>query len=1164
MSATRRILARLPVIALPVLLSCSSPAPPLAEDAPEILVFSRTTEYRHESIEPGIEALTDRAYDLGIRVEATEDPARFNEDDLSRYRAVVFLNTTGEVLGDRQQLAFERYIQAGGGFVGIHSAADTEWKGNLWPWYTRLVGAAFLSHPDPENVQQARLAVVDPSHPATSSLPDEWTHEDEFYDFHRPNPNVTTLLEVDESTYEGGRTGSPHAISWFHEFDGGRSFYTGLGHPTEAYESELFLNHVFGGLRWAMGDRLPTLSEADTRPEDWRIVPEVLAEDIGEPMGMAFTPGGELYVAERSGAVHRWDEETRALVPVVTLGAFTAVEHGLAGIVFDPGFETNGWVYLYWAHRADGERPVYRLARYRLQDGSLDLDSEKILLTVPVDHGPTSHEGGSMQFDSDGNLWLSTGDDTNPHESGGYAPLDGRPERTIYDSRRSAANSQDLRGKILRIRPTDDGSYEIPAGNLFADPTDGRPEIYAMGLRNPFRLSVDSETGTLYWGEIGPDADKDDPARGPRGFDEVNRTTRPGNFGWPFVIGPGVPYARYDWDRNEAGARFDPTAPANDSPRNTGLRELPPAQPAWLWYSYSEAGPFFDLESGSTATGRSAMVGPVFRRDDYAVTDETLPAYYDGKLFVYEFMRDWVKVVSMKDDGSIEKIEAFPTEIELVAPIDMKAAPDGTLYVLEYGSTWFKSNVDSRLTRFSYFAGDNPLPSARASVTPALGAAPLRIALDGSASFDRNPEDVLTYAWTLYRPDGSSTSVSREHTAEVTIEEPGEYDVELVVTDTGGGSSTASTRVIVGNEPPEIELRIGPNQSLFFEDQPIEYSAKVSDAEDGSTIDGGIDPASVRVSVEYEPDGSFARGPLYESRVAFGSLDPAIEAIDEYGCLSCHQPETESAGPSFEGVAQRYEGDLEKARPLARKIIEGGSGAWGDRAMPAQPHVTDEHAIAMANFVLRGTSGGGVGGRPLDGQVPLDRHEVEDTEVISGLIRGAYVVQASYTDQGAGEVGPITRQERRVLRPARMPVSSLDDIPANSRITIEPDRIPESIRGYTPEFPEDFEVIMGRNAEAISLDALDFTGVRQIDLWGVALSMFMSGGFVDLRLDAPDGRVVGTIEIPSTLLPELTIGSATIEPIDGRHDLYLSYRNDEEDREALLFMLLMIEFKRAS
>lgn len=278
---------------------------------------------------------------------------------------------------------------------------------------------------------------------------------------------------------------------------------------------------------------------------------------------------------------------------------------------------------------------------------------------------------------------------------------------------------------------------------------------------------------------------------------------------------------------------------------------------------------------------------------------------------------------------------------------------------------------------------------------------------------------------------------------------------------------------------------------------------------------------------------------------------------------SCHQLGAESAGPSFESVAQRYDGNLEKARPLARKIIEGGSGVWGDRAMPAQPHVMDEHAIAMANFILRGTSGGGIGGRPLDGKVTLDRHEAEDTEVISGLIRGAYVVQASYTDQGAGEIGPITRQERRVLRSARIPVSSLDDIPANNRITIDPERIPDSVRGYTPEFPEDFEIIMGRNAEVISLDALDFTGVRQIDLWGTALSMFMSGGFVDLRLDAPDGRVVGTIEIPSTLLPELTIGSVPIEPIEGRHDLYLSYRNDDEDPAELLFMLLMIEFKRA-
>lgn len=1153
------------LLAVALLGGCTS-RPPLPPDAPEALVFSRTTEFRHSSIEAGIEALTDRAHDLGIRIVATEDPTYFDEDRLSGYRAVVFLNTTGDVLNDAQQLAFERYIQAGGGFVGIHSAADTEWKGNHWPWYTRLAGAAFLSHPT-DNVQEARIDVVDASHPATAPLPAEWVRTDEYYDYQRLNPNVRTLLTVDESTYEGATTGDPHAISWFHEFDGGRAFYTGVGHTEESFEEDAVLDHIFGGLTWAMrdGDPVAPLDDPKHRPEDWRIVTEVLAEGIGEPMNMAFTPSGALYIVERNGTIRFWDEATRTTPEIAQLDVFTQAENGLAGIVFDPNYETNGWVYLYWAEAKDEEaRPAYRLARYELRGTELDLDSEKILLTIPIERGPTSHEGGSMQFDADGNLWLSTGDDSNPHQSEGRAPLDSREAGTIYDSRRSAGNTQDLRGKILRLHPEADGSYSIPDGNLFDAAEDGRPEIYAMGLRNPFRLSVDSKTGVLYWGEIGPDADDDDATRGPRGFDEVNRTSSPGNFGWPFVIGPGLPYAEYDWETETAGPFFDPEALRNTSPRNTGLRELPPAQPAWLWYAYTDAGQFYDLESGSSETGRSAMAGPVFHRSDYAVTDQTLPSYYEGKLFLYEFVRDWVKLISMDDDGTIRKIEPFPIELDLVAPIDMKMGPDGTLYILEYGSTWFTRNADSRLSRVSYFSGDNPLPSARAAVAPVMGAVPLRLTLDGSESYDRNPDDELTYEWFLHGPDGSATSIANTENADITLEAPGQYNLELVVTDTGGGSSRSAVTVIAGNEPPEIDIQFSGNRSLYFDDESIDYTVRVSDNEDGSTEDGGIDPASVRVLAEYRPDGLAELLPSHSTRVAFGSLDPAVEAIDEYGCLSCHQPAADSAGPAFEKIAARYEGNLEHARPLAQKMIEGGQGVWGDRAMPAQPHVTEERALQIANYILRGSAEGGVGGHPLEGPIQFNQHEAEETELVGRLLRGTYVLQATYTDEGGeGAAGPTTRRERYVVRPARMPVSAADNVPVGDRLALRMDMVPESFRSYVPAIPEGLSFVIARNGGFISYDDLDLTGIRRIAIYGTAPSMAMSGGFIDIHLDAPDGPLLGSIEMASTLLPTMTGGELAFEPVDGLQDLYLVFRNDDVDENRFIFMPAMIEFKRS-
>lgn len=1148
--------------------ACSKPDLPL--DAPAVLVFSKTDEYRHANIESGVEALQDEAHDRGIRVVATEDAAVFEEDELAKYRAVVFFNTTGDVLDDAQQLAFERYVQAGGAFVGIHAAADTEWKENRWPWYTRLVGAAFASHPStPSNVQEARLDVADASHPATEKLPGVWQRADEWYDYQRFNPNVKILLTVDEGTYEGGVTGDPHPIAWFHEFDGGRSFYTGLGHTEESFSEDLFLEHLFGGLRFAMGEGRgpPTLDYARVRPEDWRLVSEVLAEGIGEPIAMAFTPAGDLWVVERNGTIRRWDDEAGRLAPVASVEPYTQAENGLAGIVFDPGFEENGWVYLYWsAESQDAPTPFYRLARYDVRDGTIDFESEHVLLTVPIDYGPTSHEGGALQFDADGNLWLSTGDDTNPHGSDGHSPLDGREGRDIYDSRRSAADTQDLRGKILRIEPQNDGGYAIPEGNLFDDPAEGRPEIYAMGLRNPYRLYYDSKSGTLYWGEVGPDGRDDSKTRGPRGYDEFNRTREPGNFGWPFLIGPNLPYATYDFEVEEAGAFFEPDALRNDSPGNQGLRELPEARPAWMAYAYEQT-PHepFDLVGPGEEPSRTAMVGLLFRRDEYEETPETWPTYYDGKLVIYEFMRDWIRLVSMDDDGAVRKIEKLPIDVDLVAPIDVKMGPDGTLYVLEYGSVWFTRNTDSRLVRVSYFPGDNPLPVARASVDPALGAAPLEIALDGSGSFDRNPDDELVFRWVVHTAEGESEVASSDRATAV-LEEPGEYEIELRVTDTGKGVSSVRVPVVVGNEPPEVALDLAGNQSFFFDGAPLAYAVRVHDTEDGSTTDGGIAAGDVKVQVAYHPEGRGDGTPWRESRAVLGTIDPAAEAIDQYGCLSCHQTDRDSAGPPFSAIAERYQGDPERVRALARKVIDGGGGAWGDRAMAAQPHVSDEKALQMVSYILLGPGGGDAAGLPLEGRIDFGRHaaDSEEWEMLGTLVDGVYTVSATYTDTGGNDVGPITRRESRTLRAPRFPASMADRFEGAMLVAMpDHDSLPSVLAGSIPKMPEDFQMLVAQADGGYAVfEDIDFGGIDRVLVGGTAPSMVFGGGFLEFRTDAPDGPLIDTAEIESALVPDVAIVEADVSQLDGVHDLYLVFRRYDGSDDPP-FLLAVIEFVRA-
>ncbi|PVY42953.1 ThuA domain-containing protein [Pontibacter virosus] len=225
----------------------SSVSDPEAESS-RILVFSKTAGFRHASIPAGKAALLKLGREHQVKVDTTENAAYFVADSLQRYQAVVFLNTTLDVLNPEQQVAFENYIRNGGGFAGIHAASDTEYD---WPWYTKLVGAQFESHP---KVQQAVVAVVDKNHLATEGLPSRWERTDEWYNFKNLNPDVHVLAKLDESTYEGGKNGAHHPIAWYHAYDGGRAFYTGLGHTEESYSEPAFLRHIWGGIAYSMGE----------------------------------------------------------------------------------------------------------------------------------------------------------------------------------------------------------------------------------------------------------------------------------------------------------------------------------------------------------------------------------------------------------------------------------------------------------------------------------------------------------------------------------------------------------------------------------------------------------------------------------------------------------------------------------------------------------------------------------------------------------------------------------------------------------------------------------------------------------------------------------------------------------------------------------------------
>jgi glucose/arabinose dehydrogenase len=778
----------------------------------DVLVFIETAGFRHDSIAAGIATIQQLGAQNNFNVVATDDPATFNAANLAQFEAVVFLNTTGDVLDASHQSAFESYIEAGGGFVGVHAAADTEYN---WPWYGQLVGAYFSSHPA---IQQATIEVADRVHPSTAGLPDRWVRTDEWYNFQlNPRGKVHVLATLDEASYSGGAMGFDHPIAWSQNIGDGRSWYTGLGHTPATYNEPLFRQHLLGGIQFAAGavaaDAGATVNSNFTKV--------VLDSNTLDPMQLDVAADGRVFYVQRAGAVKVWEPSTGMTRIVGQIPVVTSNEDGLLGIVLDPQFSTNGWLYLFYSPISPAEQHV---SRFTVVNGQINLASEKILLKVPVQRTNSNHSGGALGFGPDGNLYIALGDNTSPFASDGYAPIDERPGRSDWDAQKSAANTNDLRGKILRIKPEADGTYSIPAGNLFpSDGSQGRPEIYVMGNRNPFRFSVDSETGWLYWGEVGPDAQGSNPLRGPAGHDEFNQARAAGNFGWPYFVGDNKPYIDYNFATGQSGQPFNPAAPQNNSPNNTGSLTLPPAQPALIWYPYGPSAEFPELGTG----GRTAMAGPVYHFAANSTSTRKLPGYYDDTLLIFEWARNWIKEVKLDSEGKVLKINSFLPNLSFRRPMDMKIGPDGAIYMIEWGSNFGGGNGDSQLIRIDYKA---PLKPATGVTATAQGSNGVHLAwADNTRNetgfrIERSPSDapanyqvVATVAADTTSFDDTGLQAATEYTYRIrTLDTADDGPVSIPVS-----ISTATLTAITGstgNDTYYIE-RIG-NQLRVFENVP--------------------------------------------------------------------------------------------------------------------------------------------------------------------------------------------------------------------------------------------------------------------------------------------------------------------------------------------------------
>lgn len=855
------------------------------------------------------------------------------------------------------------------------------------------------------------------------------------------------------------------------------------------------------------------------KPEDNRFTKVILSDDLNEPMELAVAPDGKVFFIERHGQFSKYDPNDGQTTLIHTFALLPedpdeVYGNGLMGLTLDPNFQKNRFVYVYYT--PDKLPARQSLSRFVLKENDeLDLSSETVILEIPIEREVSAHTGGSLAWDKDGNLYLSTGDNTVPFASGGYAPIDEIEGRITFDAQRSSGNTNDLRGKVLKIHPEADGSYTIPKGNLFPEGTEGtRPEIYVMGTRNPYRISVDQETSILYWGEVGPDAGNDGD-NGPRGYDEINQAKQAGNYGWPYFVGDSKPYPDYNFETKELGELFNAEKPINESVNNTGLRELPPAQKALIWYPYQQSAEFPLVGEG----GRNAMAGPVYHFDENLESSVKFPKYYDKALFIYDWMRSWVFAVRLDEDYNFVSMERFmETNGDFRRPMDLEMGPDGAFYMLEYGSVYGIDNVDARLVRIEYNGG-NRAPESYPTASDTVGIAPLTVKFSGENNYDPDSDDEHSYQWIFEGTEVQSTEASPSYT----FEKNGVYQVRQIVTDAAGAESTGIIEIKVGNTLPEVDIQTNGNRSFFFDDKTLPYEVSVKDAEDEEIAED-----RVHISFAYVPMVSRQENtPGHQMPVPVPLGESLIRASD---CQACHQWTEESVGPNFVQIAQRYE-NQDVVDQLADKIIKGGSGNWGQHYMNGHPQVSENDAKEMVRYILSLAGQAELFDLPMKGSVALNKHQDQGK-------RGRYVLKASYTD-GGGAVVPLTGTDALVLRSNMVEAEDADEV----------DRI-----GRT-----DKQLGSIHNGSWFMLKQIDLTGIKQISYFYSSLNIDAT---LEVRVGSPTGEVISTLDYKNTGdWSKFIKVSAPVKDPGGINDLYFVFKKDQEPNEHM-FTLDWLTFDR--
>ena len=508
------------------------------------------------------------------------------------------------------------------------------------------------------------------------------------------------------------------------------------------------------------------------------------------------------------------------------------------------------------------------------------------------------------------------------------------------------------------------------------------------------------------------------------------------------------------------------------------------------------------------------MAGPVYYTDMFP-KETRLPEYYNGKLLIYDWIRGWVKAVTMLPNGDFDKMEPFFPSLKVNSLIDMEVGPDGKLYLLEYGNGWFTKNVDAGLARIDFNGGNRPPAIASIKTDKSTGVLPFAVKISVDA---RDLEkDKITYKWNL---GNGTTKETTEATLDYTYTTAGDYIISVEAKDDKGAlSKSDDVRVYAGNETPTVTVDItGGNKSFYLPGVPVQYAVTVADKTDTAKFDA----ANLYVSVDYVEGFDKAASPMgHQQGQAAISGKTLMLSLD---CKSCHKEADKSVGPAFIDVSKKYGKDPNALTYLSQKIIKGGSGVWGAVAMAAHPTLSQQDVHQIVGWVLS-----------LSNKAAIKKSLPQTGTVVPPANQkpsSVLVLSASYTDKGGNNIKALTGNGAASLNSSTIAFTGK-----------------EKVEGFTFYKYNGMNMIVFPATEgSFALDNIDLTGIHSILLTSRWQTAPKKGLNFEARLDAPDGKLLGKGTLPVAGKGQMGgVAKVQIEAVtDGKiHTIHIVYKSQE-------------------